>query len=285
MTPLDYIRHAVNLLAPSLGKGEARAVAELLFHRYKGWSRTDILVNDDKELSAETVALLDAALQRILAGEPVQYVTGEAYFYGLWLKVDPRVLIPRPETAALVDIIVDRAAGRPDLDVLDLATGSGCIAIALARTLPFARVEAVDISDGALRVATANARSLGVKVKFIEADLLKWEPQPDSFDIIVSNPPYIGLSERAAMEPTVKDYEPAEALFVPDAYPLLFYKPIAHMAARALRPGGALYLEINPLHAAAVAALLADAGLTGVETRPDMYGRIRYAIAMKPAHD
>lgn len=260
-------------------------MVELLFHRYKGWSRTDILMNDDKPLTAETVALLDAAIERILAGEPVQYVTGEAYFYGLWLKVDPRVLIPRPETAALVDIIVDWADRRADLDVLDLATGSGCIAVALARTLPFAKVEAIDISDGALRVAEENARRLGVKVSFKEADLLEWSPQAESFDIIVSNPPYIALSEREAMEPTVKEHEPPGALFVPDSEPLLFYKPIARIAARALRPGGALFLEINPLYASQVADTLADAGLTGVEIRNDIYGRKRFAIASRPAND
>lgn len=281
MTPLEYIRKAVRRLSPCLGAGEARAVAELLFHRYKGWTRTGILMHDDEELSETTLRLLDKAVDRIAAGEPVQYVTGEAYFYGLWFKVDPRVLIPRPETAELVDMIVDFAGGRADLDVLDLATGSGCIAIALARTLRFAQVSGLDISDAALRVARENARALGADVRFFEADMLSWRPEPDSLDIVAANPPYIDMSERDAMEPTVRDHEPSEALFVPDADPLRYYRPAARIAYDGLRRGGAVFLEINPRHADEITVLLNGEGFSGIEIRLDSYGRKRFAFARK----
>lgn len=268
-------------LAPRFGRGEASALTELMLHALKGWSRTDMLIHDDEQLSPFIEESIRSMTARLEKGEPIQYITGEAYFYGLWFHVDPRVLIPRPETAELVDMIADLYRDRTDLRVLDIATGSGCIAIALARTLKFAQVEGLDISSAALMVARENDRALKAGVRFFEADMAGYVPDEDSFDIMVSNPPYIDDSEKGEMEPTVKDYEPSGALFVPDAAPLIHYKEIVRIALRGLRKGGRLFLEINPRHADAMASLLEGEGFSDVEISLDIHGRKRFASARK----
>lgn len=278
----NTVRKAIKALTPSLGAGEARAVAENIFHWLKGWSRTDMLIHDDTALSPFIREKVEEAVARILKGEPVQYVTGEAYFYGMWLHVDSRVLILRPETAELVDMIADWADGRADLRALDIGTGSGCIAIALARTLRFPVIKAIDISQGALHIAEKNAKELKADITLEEADMLSYSPEPDSLDIVVSNPPYIDESERSDMEPTVKDFEPETALFVPDSDPLKFYRPIAETARKGLRPGGKLFLEINPRHAESMLSLLSEAGFSEAETHLDIHGKKRFATAIQP---
>lgn len=278
----ETVRTAIRRLSPSLGAGEARAVVEMIFHRLKGWSRTDMLIHDDTDLSPFIRGKVSEAVDRVLKGEPVQYVTGEAYFHGLWFDVDQRVLIPRPETAELVDMAADWAGERPDLHVLDLCSGSGCIAIALARTLRFPVVEALEISQSALFVAENNARKLNAEVSFTETDIFDYSPEKDAFDMMISNPPYIDESERESMEPTVKDFEPSGALFVPDSDPLRFYRKIAGIAHRGLKPGGKLFLEINPRHADEMISLLKGHGLADAETHLDIHGKRRFATAIKP---
>ncbi len=277
MTSRDIIKE----LTPTFGRGEATAVTELMLHSLKGWSRTDMLIHDDEQLTPFVAESMRNMVGRLKKGEPIQYITGEAYFYGLWFHVDPRVLIPRPETAELVDMIADRYRRQTDLHILDIATGSGCIAIALARTLKFPQVEGLDISSAALIVAENNSKSLNAGVSFFEADMTCYEPEKNSFDIIVSNPPYIDESEKIDMEPTVKDFEPSSALFVPDNDPLVFYKEIVRIACRGLRKGGGLFLEINPRHADEMTLLLSDAGFFNVETHLDIHGRKRFATAFK----
>ena len=189
-------------------------------------------MNGDREMLPFTAEKIDRVADRVAAGEPVQYAVGKARFMGNDYRVTPAVLIPRPETAGLVDMICKEYDGRSDLRVLDIGTGSGCIAISLARALPFSSVTAFDISAEALAVARDNARSLGVSVDFRQTDILKAEPGGDSrsFDIVVSNPPYICRSEAADMDARVLDHEPAQALFVPDDGPLLFYTAIGRYA-------------------------------------------------------
>ncbi|MDE7397649.1 MAG: peptide chain release factor N(5)-glutamine methyltransferase, partial [Muribaculum sp.] len=190
-------------------------------------------------------------------------------------------LIPRPETEELVDMIVDQWSDKSDLTVLDLCTGSGCIAVSLARVLKFPKVEAIDISEAALSVARRNATAQRVSVKFSQADILKWTSD-ENYDIIVSNPPYIADSERTAMEPNVLQWEPAIALFVPDDDPLRFYRPIAAIAARQLNEdGGTLYLEINPLFADELTDLLKEYGLRNIEVHRDMTGHKRFVTAQR----
>lgn len=270
-------------LAP-LGS-EARDVARIIIEDLLGYDATAVVVNGDRVLQEATVSRLSRAAARVVAGEPVQYVVGKARFAGLDFIVTPATLIPRPETEALTDMIIDDAGREPDLRVLDVGTGSGCIAITLARALRFARVEAVDISAEALAVAADNARRLRAKVQFTCADALAMRLDCEAYDIIVSNPPYVCSCEAAEMDRRVLDHEPHSALFVPDDDPLLFYRAIAEQALRALRPGGKLYFEINPLHSAAMATMLTAMGYDGVALHRDYLGRVRYATATKPHRD
>lgn len=270
-------------LTPLYGEGEARAVIRAIFHALKGWGATEMIMHEGDELSPYMREKIEEILKRLEAGEPVQYVVGEAYFYGMDLRVRPGVLIPRPETAGLVDMVVADCSGS-DLRVLDIGTGSGAIAIALARNLRFPQVSALDASAAALEIARENASMLKAKVKFIEADIFAWEPAPESFDVIVSNPPYVLESEKKEMSDSVLLHEPSEALFVPDSDPLVFYRRIADVGLEALTPGGRLYFEINPLTADALRQMLEDKGYSEIELEKDIHGRMRYARCRKPDH-
>lgn len=276
--------NAIRRLLPEYPDGEARWMVRIIFEKLKGWNRTEMMIRADQEISPFIAGKVDEIVQRLLDHEPIQYILGEARFYGMTLNVTPDVLIPRPETEELVDMIVADADGRSDLRVMDLCTGSGCIAIALARNLPFADVTAVDISAKALEVAAGNATLTKTAIHFRNADVLSL-PMPDKadMDIIVSNPPYIAESERAAMDPNVLDHEPALALFVPDSDPLRFYRAISPYASRALRPGGRLYFEINPLFAAQLHSLLAADGWDDITITPDMQRRQRFISATAPS--
>jgi len=280
MTVNEIARHVVDRLTPRFGQGEAKAMMRIIFENLKGWSPVDIAVKSNEEITGFMSGKVDAVLERLLADEPIQYIFGNADFYGLKLKVTQDTLIPRPETAELVDIIV-RDNNQKDLRVLDLCTGSGCIAVALARKLPFAEVTATDISDAALAVARENARALHVAVDFRHADLLAGEPRGCSYDIIVSNPPYIAEKERDAMEPNVLEHEPALALFVPDAYPLEFYRAIFRLAGDALAPGGRIYLEINPVYASELKSLAVSEGVGSFDLIRVSFGKIRFAVVTR----
>lgn len=283
MTLEQLNRHITDRLTPALGAGEARATARLLMEDVLGATPKKIFTDGGRTVEPETVGRIDEMVARIAAGEPPQYVAGQAQFMGLTLKVSPSVLIPRPETAQLVDMITDDCRGRRDLRILDAGTGSGCIAIALGRALPFARIEAIDISSDALAVAEENARRLGVRIDFVRADLLSMpESTAHDLDLIVSNPPYIADSEKADMDSRVLDHEPHTALFVPDSDPLRFYRAIGHMGQGRLRSGGRLYFEINPLYAAPLSDMLGDLGYTDIEITPDFLGRKRFARATAP---
>ena len=277
----DTLKKLRTALRPLYGNRETEAIIKLIFHYVKGWNTVDILTHEPDTLSPFIRSEIDGILKRLLNYEPIQYITGEARFHGLELHVTPDVLIPRPETSELVDIIVGKAGETTDLRVLDVATGSGCIAVALARALLFPKVTALDISAPALEVARRNAADLKVKVEFIEADIFTWTPDGAKYDIIVSNPPYIDESERASMERNVLDYEPSSALFVPDDDPLRFYRRITQLAASALVAGGRLYYEINPRHADQLAREIADAGFSDVEIVKDSFGHDRFITAVK----
>ncbi len=268
-------------LAPVYGEGEANAMVRLIFHHLKGWNTTDIIVNGDRQVSPYIHSLIERIVTRIIKGEPIQYVLGEARFYGMDFKVNRNVLIPRQETEELVDMIVNENK-RSDLRVLDIGTGSGAIAVALCRNLRFPRVTAVDISDKALEVAEENARRLHANVFLRQKDIFTYMPPEDSYDIIVSNPPYIPEEEKAGMERNVLDHEPALALFVPDSAPLLYYSRISEVAIRALAPGGLLYLEINPRFADALRETLQKEGFVNVNIINDISRRQRFIKAERP---
>ena len=257
---------------------ELQAMIRVICEDVFNYDQVDVALRQESELpdfAPERIADIIARLRR---HEPLQYIVGSARFHGHRFKVTPAVLIPRPETEQLVDLIVDENPGS-DLRVLDIGTGSGCIAISLARALKFAQVDALDVSRDALVVARENAAALKVKVRFFESDILSPQP-PGRYDIIVSNPPYVCWSEREAMERNVKDYEPGQALFVPDNDPLLFYKAIVPYAAQSLERGGRLYLEINQRFGNEVKRLLEDNGFDEVRIIEDTYGKVRFAAAI-----
>jgi len=221
-------------------------------------------------------------VSRLKTAEPLQYIIGIADFYSLEFEVTPSVLIPRPETEELVDMILHEHA---DLEggILDVGTGSGCIAITLSKHLPNANVTGIDISPEALSVARRNAERNEVNTAFRQADILSSEPTmpflPTNFDLIVSNPPYVMEQEKATMEKNVLDYEPSLALFVPDADPLLFYKAIARFGRTHLNPGGQLYFEINPLRGNECAGMLHEAGYKDIQLLRDLSGKERFIKA------
>lgn len=265
-------------LAPKYGEGEARAMARIIFENIRGWSPVDLAIHTADEIGAPTVERIDYAVKRLLADEPIQQIFGNALFYGMRFRITPDVLIPRSETAELVDIIV-KDNQRKDLRVLDCGTGSGCIAIALQRNLNFPEVTAIDISDAALAVARENAMTLKAPVRFLKADILKlpYDVSGAPFDLIVSNPPYIADSEKSSMARNVLDFEPALALFVPDNDPLKFYRPILEAAsAGMLSPGGKLYFEINPLFADMLAEHAVKSGFSDVQIIRDTEGKNRF---------
>ncbi len=260
--------------------GEAKAVARLVMEVRFGLSMTDVVCGKTGD-----EAEMQILQQRLLTGEPVQYILGEADFGGRTFHVEPGVLIPRPETYELCRwIMVDgrwKMENGRNVSILDIGTGSGCIACTLAAELPDAEVMAWDISDDALRIAAENAKRTNVQVSFEKVDILNTpllyrEGLGVGLDLIVSNPPYICNKERETMERNVLEHEPELALFVPDDDPLLFYRAIARYAAKALNPSGALYFEINPLYVNEMLQMLSDEGFSHTEVRNDQFGKQRF---------
>ena len=294
-------------LSSSYDEREAKAVARYLLDVGYGLTMTDIIGGAVETLDESR---LNEQLRRLQAGEPVQYVLGKAFFCGHEFRVRPGVLIPRPETEELVGVACDRVArygersgrsngersGRSDgegsgraVRILDIGTGSGCIAISLALAIPDAQVEAWDISDEALAIARENASHLGAKVTFKKNDILKENVAPSLWRglgeavgeaageaVIISNPPYICEKERKDMEQRVLDHEPSLALFVPDDDPLLFYRAIAEYATRALTPKGLLLFEINPLYKDAMEEMLLSLHFHDIVFHEDQFGKIRF---------
>ena len=265
--------------------GEAKAIVRWVLDVRFGLSTADIYCGKVTQLSANDQAELEKIMLRLEKAEPVQYVLGAADFCGREFHVAPGVLIPRPETAELCHLIAQDGGS----DILDIGTGSGCIAITLALDIAQSKVTAWDISDDALRIAEGNAKALGAQVTFEHQDALNIShstllPPPSSrqWDVIVSNPPYICRKEADEMEQNVLQYEPDTALFVPDDDPLLFYRHIMDYAIKALRQGGRLFYEINPIYADSIVERLLQLGFVGVTKIDDQFGKTRFIKATKP---
>lgn len=275
-------RSVKNLLSSVTEESEATAITFLLFEKLAGMDKMKVLMGD--EIPKETENRIMEAANRVAQGEPVQYVIGETDFYGLTFNIAKGALIPRPETEELVEWGINSFNGENTVTgkILDIGTGSGCIAISVAKNTE-ATVEAWDISDDALSIATDNAKKNGVNVAFRKVDVLNFMPTDKDrgeYSCIFSNPPYICNSESEEMENNVLDYEPHIALFVPDSEPLLFYRKIAEIGKELLMNDGMLFFEINRRFGKETVDMLTRLGYSDIELRQDQFGNDRMVKAI-----
>jgi len=275
----EYRTYFIEKLAPLYDIMEAESFFAISLEEIKGWKRVDVALNPDAELSSDEVEKWDAVLHQLELQKPIQYIFGHTYFYGLDFEVNEHTLIPRPETEELVEWVIHENKNRGQVKIVDIGTGSGCIAISLAKNLPDAQVFAIDVSGEALAVAKRNAETNNVNVTFIQKDILAAEVLPEDFDVIVSNPPYVRNLEKAEIKQNVLDYEPHLALFVDDNDALIFYRKIALLAKGNLPQNGKLYFEINQYLGKETAEMLESFGFANVVLRKDMYGNDRMTSA------
>lgn len=264
----------IRRLAPIYGENEASSLVRIIFEDLLQLDKM-VLFGQEKELNPQQISLVESAATRLLNHEPVQHIVGFGYFLDRKFRVNQHTLIPRPETEELVMLVAKTVP--PKAKILDIGTGSGCIAISLALALPFSSVSAWDISAEALNVANENARLLGAKVLFALQDILA--APPATFDVVVSNPPYIPQSEAALLDANVTQYEPGLALFVPNSNPLLFYRAIAQWALQSLTAGGMLFFEVHEQYGHEVGKLLKRLGYQNVEVVKDLNGKERMVRA------
>ncbi|MCC8095947.1 MAG: peptide chain release factor N(5)-glutamine methyltransferase [Tannerellaceae bacterium] len=278
---ISFIR---NSLASRFPEGEIRSLVRLILEHVTDLPRHQILLNKDKKLSGKEKDQIQEIISRLNQSEPIQYILGKTEFCGITFEVNPAVLIPRPETEELVEQIIRDWQGKQPT-IADIGTGSGCIAISLAKFLPDARIYALDISGEAIRTAWENACRNEVTLHFLHSDILNTEQSerdlPENLDALVSNPPYVLVKEKKQMEKNVLDFEPHFALFVPDEDPLLFYRAIARTGQHKLREMGTLYLEINGMYGEETVRLLADYGYKKIELKKDLSGKDRIIKASK----
>ena len=281
----ELINKGIETISVTFPEREAREMVLLYLEEAHGVKRLTHILEPSYEVSAEAAEVALSAFDRMASGEPIQYIIGKAYFYGREFKVSPSVLIPRPETEVLCRDVVDHCPRGSKPRILDMCTGSGCIAWTLALEIPGAKAAAVDISEGALAIASSQdfteevAQTGAAAPAFLKADVLGDVPshfEPSSFDIIVSNPPYVMDSEKALMRTNVLEHEPHLALFVPDDDPLLFYRAVARWASTLLAPGGFGIVEINEALGMPTAEVFRDAGFSDVEVVLDLNDRDRF---------
>ena len=276
----DAIRHIIDSTGDIYGSGESESIAFIVLE-FVGFPRKKIFADAEADIGEEKENFIREVAKELNKNRPIQYILGETEFYGIRLKVDGKVLIPRQETEELVQRIL-RETVKENPIILDLGTGSGCIAVSLAKNITTAKVYATDISSAALRIARENAELNNIDLTAIEDDILKTKlPENLRFDIIVSNPPYVRSSEKQFMHANVLDFEPAVALFVSDNDPLLFYRAIALLAFERLYGGGKVYVEINENFGPEVAELIREAGLHDVLIIPDIHEKDRFVSATK----
>jgi len=277
----EYRSHFVDTLAPIYDLDEAESFFYLILEDKKKLKRIDLALNTEATFSEEEVLQWNEILEKLKQYIPIQYILGKTHFYGLEFEVNENVLIPRPETEELVDWIISNNLKSANLKVLDIGTGSGCIAISLATNLQDAHVSAVDVSEKALATAEKNAQNNQVKVNFIRKDILKTEDLEQQFDIIVSNPPYVRNLEKEEVKQNVLDHEPHLALFVDDQNALVFYQKITELAKINLSKNGQLYFEINQYLGKEMMDLLEQKGFQQMELRKDIYGNNRMVFGRK----
>jgi release factor glutamine methyltransferase len=270
-----------NQLATHFDAIEINSLITMILEQVTGWNQVNQIIHKEEELNADQAASLNNIIAELQLGKPIQYITQKAWFMGENYKVNESVLIPRPETEELVEWIIEYATikNKP-LAILDIGTGSGCIAISLQNALPNCLVSAIDISEEALATAKINATILNTKIEWIQEDILQTAYLPKSYDIIVSNPPYIPFKEKTDMQVQVKNFEPSIALFVTDEDPLVFYRCIARLGKQYLNPNGQLFFEMHYDQGKALLALFEEMGYHA-EIKKDMFGKDRMLRASK----
>ena len=277
-------RYFYSSLESHFSVSECKLMFDSLIQKRLNWTKTDLILNKNNGLSESDLLFLRNATKRLLNQEPFQYIIGETLFYDLLLNCDSRALIPRPETEELVQWILEEQASISS--ILEIGTGSGCIALACKNKLPTCKVSAIDVSPEALKLAGENAEKLSLEIELIESDFLSEDlsfiENGRAFDCIVSNPPYIPISELGNIAANVLDFEPSIALFVPKDNPLLFYKAIVDKSMYLLSNDGFLYFEIHELYSSEVRSLLEKKGFINIELRKDLQGKPRMVKAKKP---
>lgn len=280
----SYFNYLLGQLTPKYGAIEARQMALMLLEDL-AQTKASRLLMEAIDLTHAQQQTLQQQVQRLQANEPIQYVLQKAWFYDRSFRVGPAVLIPRPETEELVQWVL-QSSQQAQAQVLDVGTGSGCIATTLAAERPTWQVTAIDFSNQALALAQHNAQQYHCTIHWHQADVLQWQQHPTlaqaKWHLIVSNPPYVTRAEQAQMAPHVVDHEPHLALFVDNTQPLIFYRHIGEMAAQQLVPGGFLFFEINQAFGHQVCSLLHELGLHNIELRQDLSGKDRMVRAQKP---
>ncbi len=274
----QYRSQFIEILAPIYGEEEAESFFYLILEDKHQLKRIDLALHPDLVFSEEEIKVWDSILAELKKEIPIQYLLGKTSFYGLDFEVNANVLIPRPETEELVEWIIESqksVVGTENLKILDIGTGSGCIAISLAKNIPNATVFAIDVSEEALATAQKNADKIEVKVTFIDQNILETEDLQQEFDIIVSNPPYVRNLEKVEIKKNVLEHEPHLALFVEDNDALVFYRKIAELAQKNLSPNGKLYFEINQYLGNEMVELLQKMNFKNIELRKDIYGNDR----------
>lgn len=277
-TTIQYIKKELTAYYPET---EVQGFIRILIESVCGWNYTQQVLNKNERISVPQFDQIESAVLRLKKYEPIQYIIGETEFMGLNLKVNSAVLIPRPETEELVDWIL-RNNKNKQFRIIDIGTGSGCIPLALKTSMKSSQLFAVDISESALKVAKQNADLNNLEIQFFQADILKWENYSwDSFDIIVSNPPYVRELEKKEMHKNVLSFEPENALFVSNEDPLLFYRQIAEFALEYLVDRGQLYFEINENLGDEMCNLLEHKGFVDLEVKKDIHGKNRMLFCRK----
>lgn len=275
------IQYIKNELKGHYPETEVQGFVRIIFESVCGWDYTRQVLNKDEKLNLDEMQQVEIIIGRLKIHEPIQYIMGETEFYGLNLKVTPSVLIPRPETEELVNWVIDETECE-SCNILDIGTGSGCIALAIKNEMKIAEVSGVDISEKALEIAKQNAVLNNLNINFFQTDILNWENYNwEMYNIIVSNPPYVREIEKKEIQSNVLEHEPGNALFVPNEDPLVFYRRIAEFAQKYLVNNGKLFFEINEYLSDEMCELLAGYYFKGIKIRKDINGKDRMVFCQK----
>lgn len=281
MNAYSFFREVLQKLKTKFSSGEAENITAMMFEKIAGISKTDLIKVKNLEINQPTIKQLEESVDKLFLDVPIQYILGEAWFYGNKFLVNPSVLIPRPETEELVELVLKELKSDANKSILDIGSGSGCIPITIKKKFNQAKVTSVDISENALEIAKQNATIIGTFINFQKLDFLERENWQllGAFDIIVSNPPYIPFSEKESLDKNVRDYEPETALFVDE--PLIFYRAIADFATTNLLKEGKIFMEVHENFSHSVSEHFVQKGFI-TNVLKDIYGKDRFVVAQFP---